>query len=59
MNDIKVFQKNNFWFSEIANLNGSKNQLGQIPFTFQFCGVSSSAVIEQARSALNTIKGKK
>ena len=59
MKDIKVFQQNNFWFSEIANLNGSKNGLGQIPDTFQFVGVSVSAVVDQARNALNIMKGKK
>ena len=59
MKEIKVFQQNNFWFSEIANLNGSKNGLGQIPTTFQFVGVSVSAVIDQARNALNIMKGKK
>ena len=38
---IKVFEQNNFWVSEILNLNGLKNQLGQIPTSFKFYGVSS------------------
>jgi hypothetical protein len=59
MKEIKVFQQNNFWYSEIANLNGSKNGLNQIPNTFQFVGVSVSAVVDQARNALNIMKGKK
>lgn len=59
MKEIKVFQENNFWYSEIANLNGSKNALNQTPATFQFVGVSVSAVVDQARNALNTMKGKK
>jgi len=53
---IKVFQQNNFWVSEIPNFFGKKNQLGQIPKTFKFYGVSSAAVLDQANKML---KGKK
>ena len=56
MNNIKVFQQNNFWVSEIPNFFGQKNQLGQIPKTFKFYGVSSSAVLDQA---ITVLKGQK
>ena len=50
--EIKVFQSNNFWVSEILNLNNKKNQLGQIPKTFKFYGVSSASAWEQANKVL-------
>ena len=53
---IKVFEQNNFWVSEILNLDGLKNQLGQIPTSFKFYGVSSSSVYDQA---IKTLKAQK